>query len=95
MLSHDSARVPQSGIVWLSYEDSVFGRVWRQNDISGPVGSRFDCLELLDVDGDGGVDVLTTEENYGGGSAGLALIWYEKPGAAPDGRNDASPRATQ
>ena len=95
MLSHASARVPLSGIVWLSYEDSVFCRVWRPNEISGPVGSRFDCLELLDVDGDGDVDARTTEENYGGGRAGLGLIWYENPDAAPDGRNEKSPRATQ
>ena len=95
VLSHASARAPLSGIVWLAYEDSVLDPVWRRNEISGPVGSKFDRLELLDVDGDGDLDVLTTEENYGEDSAGLGVIWYENPGAAPEGRDGGSSRATQ
>ena len=79
VLSHASARAPMSGIVWLSYEQSVFDPVWRRNEISGPVGSKYDRVELLDLDGDGDLDALTTEENYGEGSAGLGVIWYENP----------------
>lgn len=95
VLSHASARAPLSGIVWLSYEDSVLDPVWRRNEISGPVGSKYDRLELLDLDGDGDLDALTTEENYGEGSAGLGVIWYENPGAAPDGRDGRSSTASQ
>jgi hypothetical protein len=36
-------------------------------------------MELLDLDGDGDLDVLTCEENYGPDSQGLGVIWYENP----------------
>ncbi|MEM0896509.1 MAG: VCBS repeat-containing protein [Verrucomicrobiota bacterium] len=43
-------------------------------DISGPEGIKFDRLELIDLDGDGDLDVLTCEER-----AKLGVIWYENP----------------
>ncbi|MEM9481419.1 MAG: VCBS repeat-containing protein [Verrucomicrobiota bacterium] len=43
-------------------------------DISGPDGIKFDRLELIDLDGDGDLDVLTCEER-----AKLGVIWYENP----------------
>jgi hypothetical protein len=42
--------------------------------ISGPEGVKFDLIELLDLDGDGDLDVLTCEENEN-----LGVIWYENP----------------
>jgi len=50
---------------------------WIYFDISGKKGIKFDRIELLDLDGDGDLDILTTEErenNYG-----LGVIWYENP----------------
>ena len=49
-------------------------------NIAGPRGQKFDRLELLDLDGDGDLDVLTTEEN-----SNLGVIWFENPlkGGAP------------
>ena len=32
-----------------------------------------------DLDGDGDLDVVTTEENYGQNSSGLGLLWFENP----------------
>lgn len=43
-------------------------------DISGPAGIKFDRLELVDLDGDGDFDLLTTEERDR-----LGVIWYENP----------------
>jgi len=43
-------------------------------DISGLEGKKFDRLELLDLDGDGDLDVLTCEE-----ADNLGVIWYENP----------------
>ena len=80
VLSHATARAPLSGIVWLSYQDTVFDSVWKRHEVSGPVGSKYDRLELLDLDGDGDLDALTTEENFGEGSIGLGVVWYENPG---------------
>ena len=34
---------------------------------------------FADLDGDGDLDVLTCEENYGENSQGLGVIWYENP----------------
>ena len=36
---------------------------------------------LLDVDADGDLDILNTEENdnAAGGNPGLGLVWYENP----------------
>ncbi len=42
--------------------------------ISGPEGVKFDLVQLLDVDGDGDLDVLTCEE-----TDNLGVIWYENP----------------
>lgn len=42
--------------------------------ISGSAGVKFDLVQLLDVDGDGDLDVLTCEE-----TDNLGVIWYENP----------------
>ena len=49
-------------------------RVTRTVNIGGRRGQKFDRIELLDIDGDGDLDVLTTEE-----LEGLGVIWYENP----------------
>lgn len=43
-------------------------------DIGGPVGIKFDRIELLDLDGDADLDVITCEERDQ-----LGVIWYENP----------------
>ncbi|MEM9282855.1 MAG: VCBS repeat-containing protein [Verrucomicrobiota bacterium] len=42
--------------------------------ISGPEGIKFDRIELLDLDADGDLDIITCEERKG-----LGVIWYENP----------------
>ncbi len=44
-------------------------------DISGSKGAKFDRIELIDLDNDGDLDLLTCEE-----SDGLGVFWYENPG---------------
>lgn len=44
-------------------------------DIGGPEGIKFDRIEMVDLDGDGDLDLLTCEER-----AGLGVFWYENPG---------------
>ncbi len=48
---------------------------WEASDIGGPDGVKFDRPELVDLDGDGDLDVLTTEE-----IDLLGVVWYENPG---------------
>jgi len=42
--------------------------------VSGPEGVKYDLVALVDLDGDGDLDVITTEE-----TANLGVIWYENP----------------
>jgi hypothetical protein len=52
---------------------------WPFMDIGGLAGTKFDRIELVDLDGDGDLDVLTCEEREN-----LGVIWYEnQSGPAP------------
>lgn len=42
--------------------------------IGGTTGTKFDRMELIDLDGDGDLDILTCEEREN-----LGVIWYENP----------------
>ena len=66
-------------MIWGSYEKDVTDMQWTWNDVSGLEGYKFDRIELLDLDGDGDLDVITCEENFGENSEGLGVIWYENP----------------
>lgn len=50
------------------------GGRWVDHDIGGPKGIKFDRIELLDLDGDGDLDLLTCEEREFN-----AVLWYENP----------------
>lgn len=57
----------------------MFDATWIDHEISGSAGSKFDRIELVDLDGDGDLDAMTTEENFGPDSLGMGVIWYENP----------------
>lgn len=73
VLSCEGATPPKSGVVWL--RRTAHG--WERHEISGPDGIKYDRIELVDLDGDGDLDVLTCEERHEG--RGLGVIWYENP----------------
>ena len=81
VLSTEHAGDGSSGIVWLEAGENWKSHGWTVHDISGPEGIKFDLNLLLDVDGDGDLDVINTEENNNarGGEGGLGVIWYENP----------------
>jgi len=69
----EGASGSKSGVMWLSYRGKkVPGTL--SHDISGPAGVKFDLAELVDLDADGDLDVLTCEER-----ANLGVVWYENP----------------
>lgn len=74
----DPATAPEdlSGVLWLR------GPTWERGEISGPAGAKFDNLELFDVDGDGDLDVITSEQGIAGTTPvadKLGIVWYENP----------------
>lgn len=75
--SCESATPPKSGVFWMENDGNPESSKWVMHDISGPTGIKFDRIELLDVDRDGDMDVITCEERHKG--RGLGLIWYENP----------------
>lgn len=50
---------------------------WEPQEISGPRGIKYDRIELLDLDADGDLDVLSCEERDQ--KKGLGVFWYENP----------------
>ena len=81
VISCESATPPKSGVRWLSCQGTPFGPDWRGHEIGGPAGIKFDRIELLDLDADGDLDVLTCEERHN--DRGLGVIWYENPCGPP------------
>ncbi len=75
VLSCESADEGKSGVVYLNKSHTSDG--WHMHDVSGPEGIKFDRIELVDLDLDGDLDILTCEERAAG--RGLGVIWYANP----------------
>ena len=56
------------GVFYFDFDDDEF------HTISGLEGTKFDLLQIHDVDNDGDLDVITCEEREN-----LGVIWYENP----------------
>jgi hypothetical protein len=80
VLSFERATPPKHSLIWLSYEDEgdPFSGKWQWHELSGVKGVKNDQVQLADLDGDGDLDALTTEE-----VKNLGVIWYENPAKSP------------
>jgi len=74
VFSCENARAPQHGLMWLSSDGPPHAGTWTPHDLSGADGVKHDLIALLDLDGDGDLDAITTEEVHN-----LGVIWYENP----------------
>ena len=78
VISTNTNGLDLDGIIWL--DGKKIGSEGMDADfqsISGAHHAKNDKVELIDLDGDGDLDVLICEENYGLNSEGLGVIWYE------------------
>lgn len=69
------------GVFMMSPRSSIAkGLTWDLTNLT-PYANfmKYDNLELIDMDGDGDLDVLTTEEGEGRYTAGDGVIWLENP----------------
>jgi hypothetical protein len=72
------------GTYWISYKNKPTDSRWTATSISGPEGYINDLVQLIDLDGDGDLDVVTVEEKgpylaRGHKVKELGVIWYENP----------------
>ena len=78
VFSCENANNPKSGLIWIKQNTAT--SKWNSYEISGPQGIKYDRIELLDIDGDSDLDVLTCEErdkNTKGQKGGMGVFWYE------------------
>jgi len=68
---HDQSKV---AVAWMSYGADGVESAWTSHAISPPGGAKYDLIQLVDLDGDGDLDLMCCEEN-----AQLGVFWYENP----------------
>jgi hypothetical protein len=73
----EKADGPKTGVMWMEYVDNATGS-WKPRTLGGPEGTKFDRAELIDLDRDGDLDVVTCEERDL-----LGVVWYENPFGKP------------
>jgi hypothetical protein len=72
--SCEHANGSKEGVFWIETTTDFKNPEWKHHPISGPDGIKYDLLELLDLDDDGDIDIITCEERDQ-----LGVIWYENP----------------
>jgi hypothetical protein len=75
--SCENAHGERRGVYWLKQGATTAARDWTPFDIAGAPGIKYDLVRLLDLDGDGDLDVLVNDEQEAG--RGLGVLWYENP----------------
>ena len=71
----EANQLPPSPLTGVYWQRNLGDGRWEQEELSGPAGTKYDNALLDDIDGDGDLDVLSSEqvENQG-------VIWFENPG---------------
>ena len=74
LMTCENAQGDRSGVWWIDVAPFAAAPQPVYHDIGGPVGVKFDLIQLVDLDADGDLDLITCEERDQ-----LGLIWYENP----------------
>jgi hypothetical protein len=74
IVTSEKAGNGHSGVHRMLFFPSPASGIVLSDDLSGPAGTKFDRLEMIDLDDDGDLDVLTCEEREN-----LGVVWYENP----------------
>lgn len=74
VVTTNRGKEPVRCVAWQEYGESPTEDRWQAHDIGGTTGAKFDLIELIDLDADGDLDVVTCEE-----VANLGVFWYENP----------------
>jgi hypothetical protein len=74
LLTCENAQGDRSGVWWIDVDPFAAALQPVYHDIGGPEGVKFDLIQLVDLDADGDLDLITCEERDQ-----LGLIWYENP----------------
>lgn len=77
ILSTNTNGIETNGLIWLNGKKINQAEEMDWQVISGAHNSKYDKVELIDIDKDGDLDILVCEENYGENSTGLGVVWYE------------------
>jgi hypothetical protein len=69
------------GVFWLAYRqsDPRCDPVWDRYVVTNNLTMKYDNNRLVDLDGDGDLDIVSTEENGGWFGGGLGVVWYRNP----------------
>ncbi len=73
----EASNLDKANVIYLeSTTGDVYAKKWSRHEISGNTG-KLDLIELYDFDGDGDLDIMTTDES------GQGVIWWENPTVVP------------
>ena len=79
IVSTEAGKQIKNGLNWLNGISLTESKIAEWQNISEKHISKYDKVELMDLDKDGDLDVLICEENFGKNSEGLGVVWYENP----------------
>lgn len=79
IVSTETGKEIKNGLIWLNGKSLSESKTPEWQNISALHISKYDKVELIDLDKDGDLDVLICEENFGENSKGLGVVWYENP----------------
>ncbi len=74
LVTTSEAQREADDMISVAWKEQTGNGQWIDHAISGKRGRKFDRIEMIDLDGDGDLDLMTCEEVHN-----LGVFWYENP----------------